>query len=195
MLAEYKMTLPLQTLETAEPAAKAVLEMAKAQVGFIPNMYLGMANLPGLLETYLAGYDAFRKGATLSPAEQELVFLAISRENGCDYCMSAHSMLADKMSKVPPAALEAVRAGVPQADARLQALVSFTEVMLRSRGLPRRVDVEAFLKAGYTERNILEILLAISVKTISNYSNHLFHTPVDDMFSAYTWSASAQHAA
>ena len=62
MLAEYKMTLPLQTLETAEPAAKAVLEKAKAQVGFIPNMYQGMANLPGLLETYLTGYEAFRKG-------------------------------------------------------------------------------------------------------------------------------------
>lgn len=195
MLAEYQLTLPMQTLETAEPAAKAMLEKAKAQVGFIPNMYQGMANLPGLLETYLTGYDAFRKGSTMSSVEQELVFLAISRENGCDYCMSAHSMIADKMSNVPAAALEAVRTGTPQADARLQALVEFTQLMVRKRGLPRRVDVEAFLKAGYTERNILEILLAISVKTISNYSNHLFHTPVDDMFAAYTWHAPEKNAA
>lgn len=195
MLSEYQLTLPLQTIESAEPAAKAVLERAKAQVGFVPNMYGGMANVPGLLETYLAGYDAFRKGAALSVPEQEVVFLAISRENGCEYCMAAHSTLADKMSKVPSDVTDAIRANTPITDPRMAALAKFTQTMVRTRGLPTKVDVEAFLKAGYMERNILDILLAISVKTISNYTNHLFHTPLDEMFAERRWNPSDRAAA
>ena len=107
MTAEYKLTLPAKTLENADPKAKVVLEKAKAQVGFIPNMYAGMANSPGLLETYLDGYHRFRKDSGFTPAEQEVVFLTVSRGNGCDYCMAAHSMLADQKSKVAPQVTEA----------------------------------------------------------------------------------------
>src|SRR5260370_16392287 len=102
MTSQARLTLMPKTLETADSRAKAVLEKAKAQVGFIPNMYAGMANSPGLLQTYLEGYAAFRTYSGFTPVEQEVVFLTISRENGCDYCTSAHSMIADKMSKVPP---------------------------------------------------------------------------------------------
>ena len=195
MLAEYKLTLPLQTIDNAPPEAKAVLEKALAQVGFIPNMYGGMANVPGLLETYLAGYDAFRKGSSLSPAEQEVVFLTVSRENGCEYCMSAHSMLADKMSNVPAAVTDAIRADGSIADPRLAALASFTCAMVGKRGLASKPDVSAFLEAGYTEHNILDIVLAIAVKTISNYTNHLFHTPLDEMFAGRKWTEADRDAA
>lgn len=191
MSSEYKMTLSPQTLDNAEPAAKALLEAAKAQVGFVPNMYTGMASSPGLLETYLDGYDRFRKHSGFTPAEQEVVFLTLSRGNGCDYCVAAHSVLADKMSKVPPAVTDAIRDGKSIPDARLAALSLFTEVMRSTRGLPSKAQVQAFLDAGYAERQVLEIILAIAVKTISNYSNHLFHTPVDAMFAGRVWSQPA----
>ena len=94
MTSEYKMTLSPKTLQNADPKTRAVLERAKAQVGFIPNMYAGMSNSPGLLETYMDGYGRFRKDSGFSPSEQEVVFLTISRGNGCDYCMAAHSLIA-----------------------------------------------------------------------------------------------------
>lgn len=191
MASEYRMTLPPQTLDNAEPEAKALLEAAKAQVGFVPNMYTGMANSPGLLETYLDGYERFRKHSGLTSAEQEVVFLTISRGNGCDYCVAAHSVLADRMSKVPPAVTDAIRDGKTIPDARLASLSLFTEVMRSTRGLPSKAQVQAFLDAGYGERQVLEIILAIAVKTISNYSNHLFHTPVDAMFAGRAWSQAA----
>lgn len=191
MTAEYKMTLSPKTLDSAEPAGKAVLERAQQEVGFIPNMYSGMVNLPPLLETYLDGYGRFRAEAGFSPAEQEVVFLTISRFNGCDYCMSAHSMIADAKSKVPPAVTEAIRETRPIPDSKLAALSTFTETMLATRGLPSRTDVQTFLDAGYEERHVLGIILAIAVKTLSNYANHLFHTPLDSMFAAREWKKSA----
>ena len=187
MQAEYQLSLPLQTLEDADGAVKTVLEKAKAQVGFIPNMYTGMANSPGLLNTYLDGYTAFRQDSGFDSVEQEVVFLTISLVNGCTYCMAAHSFIADMKSKVPVEVTNAIRDGNEISDAKLNALFAFTKTMVVERGLATRKDVEAFTGAGYTERHILEIILAISVKTISNYSNHLFHTTVDDVFAGRLW--------
>ncbi|MCI0590228.1 MAG: carboxymuconolactone decarboxylase family protein [Gammaproteobacteria bacterium] len=191
MSSQYKLSLSAKTIADADPKTKAVLEQAKSQVGFIPNMYAYMVNSPGLLETYLDGYARFRKDSGFTPAEQEVVFLTISRGNGCDYCMAAHSMLADQMSKVPPSVTDAIRYGQRIPDPKLAALSVFTDAMLATRGLPLKTDVEAFLNAGYTERHVLEIILAIAVKTLSNYSNHLFHTPLDEMFSSREWRKSA----
>lgn len=191
MTAEYQLNLPFQTLEDAEPKAKEVLEKAKAQVGFIPNMYAGMVNSPGLLETYLDGYERFRNQSGFTPAEQEVVFLTISRGNGCDYCMAAHSMIAEKMSNVPVEVTEAIRNGQPIPDAKLAALATFTETLRETRGLPSKADVRAFLDAGFEERHVLEIILALAVKTLSNYANHLMHTPLDEAFAGHAWERAA----
>jgi uncharacterized peroxidase-related enzyme len=189
MNAEYKMTLPGVTPETADPRAREVLDNALKQVGFIPNMYANMVNAPAVLDTYLLGYKQFREESGFSSVEQEVVFLAISHENGCSYCVGAHSFIADKISNVPVPVTDAIRAGVLVPDARLAALAEFTRRMVASRGLPTKADVAAFLKAGFTERQILYVVLAISVKTLSNYSNHLFHTELDERFSSRAWKA------
>ena len=184
---ERALSLPPRDVTDPDPAIAAVLSTAQAKMGFLPNMYRNMANAPGLLETYMAGYDAFRADSGLSPAEQETVFLTISRTNGCDYCVAAHSMLAD-MSKVPTEVTEALRDGRPIPDPRLDALATFTTAMVESRGLPTAADLDAFAAAGYSETDVLQVLLAIAVKTISNYSNHLFHTEVDPMFAGRAWN-------
>lgn len=191
MTSEYKLTLSPKTPEDADPKARVILERAKTQLGFIPNMYATMANSPGLLETYTEGYERFRGHSGFTPAEQEVVFLTVSRRNGCEYCVGAHSVIADQMSKVPPAVTDAIRDGRAVPDAKLGALSRFTDLMVSTRGLPSKADVEAFLGAGFQERHVLEIVLAIAVKTLSNYSNHLFHTPLDAMFAGRAWKASA----
>lgn len=188
MQAEHKLALPALSPSEAEPLALNRLEEALNTLGFIPNMYSVMANSPGLLDTYIHGYNRFRTQSGFTPAEQEVVLLAVSRENGCTYCVAAHSFLADNMSGVPAAVTDAIRDGTPIPDTRLAALHDFTRTLVVKRGLPGQADVAAFLAAGYSERHILEIVLAIAVKTLSNYANHLFHTPVDGLFAGRAWS-------
>ena len=190
----YRLTLAPHSIESAPEAARPILDAAQKRMGIVPNMYSRMANLPGLLATYVQGYEAFRGQGGFTPAEQEVILLVVSRENGCEYCVGAHSMIADKMSKVPAQALKAVRIGKPIADPRLAALGEFTKAMLDTRGNPSSEDARAFLAAGFTEPHILAIILAIAVKTISNYSNHVFPTPLDAPFVAYAWSADARAA-
>lgn len=174
-----------ETLDTATGEAQALLAGAKAKLGFLPNMYGYMAKLPPVLAGYLSTYDAFRTQAGFTPAEQETVFLTISRVNGCTYCTAAHSMLADKKSGVPAEDLAALRAGEDLPDPKLQAVARFTEAMVLSRGNPGKAAVDAFLAAGYGERQVLGVVLAIACKTFSNYVNHLAGTPVDAVFADY----------
>lgn len=157
----------------------------------VPNMYAGMANSPGLLGTYRFGYDQFRRHSGFSSAEQEIIFLAISRFNGCIYCMGAHSTIADG-NKVPTEITDAVRDGEPIGDARLQVLNLFTTAMVATRGRPSGVELKEFLGVGYTENQVLEIILAIAVKTLSNYSNHALDTPLDKAFARRAWTAAPE---
>jgi len=187
MLSEYKSNLSLKTSANTEPEAKALLEATQKKLGFIPNMYRAMANSPSLLNTYIQGYSAFREQSRFSPMEQEVVFLAISQTNGCEYCMAAHSFLAEAASGVPADVTAAIRNGEQLPDLKLNALSLFTQLMVITRGLPSQSDVDAFLSAGYQEKDILEIIHAIAVKTISNYTNHIFHTEVDNIFSPHAW--------
>lgn len=185
-----QLTLSAKSVQTAEPRARSALEAAQKRLGFVPNMYANMANSPGVLQTYLQGYDLFRQESGFTPPEQEVVFLTISSFNGCSYCVAAHSMIAERMSMVPPPVLESLRQGWPMPDRKLQALGAFTRIMLERRGRPTQDQLTEFLAAGYSERQVLEVILAIAVKTLSNYSNHVFGTPVDAAFAGYGWTES-----
>ena len=189
---ERALDLPARDEHDDEPEVAAALTKAKAATGMLPNMYRYMANVPGLLDTYLTGYDAFRSSSGFSPAQQETVLLVISRVNGCTYCMAAHSAVAD-MAGVPSEVTDAIRAGDTIPDPELHALAEFTRVMVERRGLPTEADLTAFTNAGYHQEAVLQIVLAIAVKTISNYTNHLCHTEVDDVFATRSWSDPNHH--
>lgn len=170
----------------SDPRIADMLSKAKASLGMVPNMYATMANAPALLETYMSGYASFRAESDFNATEQELVFLVISEQNGCDYCIAAHSVVAD-ISKVPTAVTDAIRNGGSLEDLRLSALATFTRVMFETRGRPAQSDLDAFISAGYTEQHVLYLVLAMALKTISNYSNHLFNTPLDRAFQSREW--------
>jgi len=185
MSSKYINSLTPVALTSANAPQREILETAQKQVGFIPNMYANMANVPGVLSTYLHGYGLFRKDSGFTPTEQEVVFLAVSQTNGCKYCTAAHSMIADKMSGVPADVLQAIRSGQPIADARLAALFALTQDLVKNLGQASPAKVKAFLDAGFTESHVLNIILAVSVKVLSNYTNHAFATEVDERFAAY----------
>jgi len=181
----YLHALSSVTASSANESQKPLLDQALKQVGFVPNMYANMVNVPAVLSTYLHGYGLFRKESGLAPAEQEVVFLAISMANGCDYCAAAHSMIADKVSNVPTAVLQAIRARQPIADTRLSALHTLATELVSTQGRPNLETVQAFLQAGFQEQHILWVILAVAVKTLSNFSNHAFGTVLDDRFAAH----------
>jgi uncharacterized peroxidase-related enzyme len=190
MTSVYKSTLPPRALDDADTAVSAQLRAVQQGMGMVPNMYAGMVNLPAMLDTYIHGYGKFRAEAGLSPIEQEIVFLTISRFHECHYCVAAHSLAAD-MSKIPTEVTDAIRNDQPIADRRLEALRTFTLIMTASRGNPTPEEAQSFLAAGYTETHVLAIILAISVKVISNYSNHVLHTALDAGFAARAWTPPA----
>ena len=103
--------------------------------------------------------------------------------------MSAHSAVA-LMSGMSEESLQALRTGRPLKDPKLEVLRSFVRTMVESRGWPTEGEVQAFLAAGYTRRHILEVILGIAVKTMSNYTSHITGIPVDEAFQPTRWKKS-----
>ncbi len=178
----YTINLESVELNNANEEQKSLLERSQKNNGMIPNMYKNMVNLPGLQDTYDTGYQHFRKSSGFSSQEQEVIFVTVSMENACGYCAAAHSFIADNMSNLPTEVTNAIRDGKEIPDTKLKALSKFTKIMFDSRGNPTEDQAKTFLEAGYTDKHILGIILALAVKTISNYSNHVFHTEIDEAF-------------
>jgi uncharacterized peroxidase-related enzyme len=181
--------LRILSIDAATGKVKTLMETAKKWLGFVPNMYGAMANEPALYQAYASGYAAFRAECGFTPVEQEVIFLVISRENGCDYCMAAHSFIADTMSKVPDDVTAAIRDGKTIADPKLQALAAFTAKMVSARGRVTEADRAEFISSGYSEKNVLGIILATAMKTLSNYTHFQFGLPLDAEFASRAWAA------
>lgn len=181
------LSLEAKTIENANPISSEIMQNTKNKLGMVPNMYNLMANNPALLDAYSAAYNTFRENSGFTPPEQEVVFLSVAFENNCEYCMAAHSFVGDKMTNVPTEVTDAIRNNTEVPDAKLKALSLFTRAMTAKRGNPSQEDINHFLAAGYTENHILGVIAGIGVKTMSNYFNHVFNTPVDDAFKGRAW--------
>ncbi len=182
-----KLAIEGKTIDTADSVASEVLKTAKKRAGMIPNMYAAMANNPALIDGYTYAYASFRKNGGFSAQEQEVILLSMSYENGCEYCMAAHSLIADKVSKLPEEVTNAIRMNLPIADEKLKALSDFSKAMIIKRGHPSTEEIDNFLNAGYTQNHILGIISAAAIKTMSNYTNHIFDIPVDKSFASRYW--------
>lgn len=177
------------TIESAPSGAKPILEGAQKALGFVPNLYATMADAPALLEGYTTLSGVFDKSA-LSPTERQVVLLTTSFENDCDYCMAAHTAISG-MQSVPADVVASLREGTPIADAKLEALRAFTRTLVQARGFAQDGDVQALLDAGYTRSTVLEVILGVGLKTMSNFTNHVAKTPLDDAFQPVKWERPA----
>lgn len=173
--------------ENAPASAKEGLASAKTAFGFIPNLQSFMAESPALLNSYSAVWDIFAKQTSFSRIEQQVVLLTVNYENNCHYCMAGHSTLA-KMAKMDDATLNALRDGKPIPDAKLQALREFTRKIVTERGFVADSDIDAFLAAGYSKANVFDVIAGVALKTMSNYTNHITHTPMDEFMKANAWT-------
>lgn len=178
---------PYHDIESAPEVAVPTLRQSQQRFGMLPNLMRKMATAPALAEAYLALGDLFEQ-TSLSPAEQQVVLLTVSRENRCEYCVGAHSVLAD-MAEVPTAVTDALRAGRSLPDAKLEALRRFTAAVVEARGWVGEAETAAFMEAGFTPQQILEVVLGIGMKTLSNYTNHIAGTELDQAFAHRAWNA------
>jgi uncharacterized peroxidase-related enzyme len=174
------------TIETAPAESQPLLQGIKRSFGFVPNLFGVFAESPAALRGGLAIFEAFSK-STLSSAEQQLVMLAASEANDCEYCVAAHSTIAKRMAKVDSALVDSTRRREPLADAKLDALVTFTRNVVEQRGMLADAEVAAFLEGGYTKAQVIEVLLGVGMKTFNNYVDHIAHTPLNDQFKAEAW--------
>ena len=169
------------TIATAPEASRPMLEKVKKSLGFIPNLMAVFANNPTVLDGYLALGAVFEKGS-FTAVERQIILLAASLENNCNYCAAAHSQIAKSLLNTPAEVVAAVRQGAPVPDAKLNALVALVRELVRERGYAKEKTIEKFLAAGYEKEQVMELLLGIALKTISNYLDHISPTPIDQAF-------------
>ena len=176
----------LHTIETAPAESKAILEGAQKQMGVVPGLFSVMAESPQLLKAYTQLHQLFTE-TSFDAEELTVVWQTINVEHECHYCVPAHTAIAHSM-KVDPALTEALRNEETLPTEKLQALKDMTLSVVRNRGNVSEADLSAFFAAGYGHQQVLEIILGLSQKVISNYVNHIAETDVDPMFKDFAWT-------
>jgi alkylhydroperoxidase family enzyme len=179
------MTYQLHTETTAPEASKPLLAESRKAFGMIPNLHAVLAESPAALEAYKNLHELFQQ-TSFDADELTVVWQTLNVEHECHYCVAAHTAIANMM-KVDPAITAALRNGTALPTEKLQVLHATTLELARERGRPSAATLNAFFAAGYQQRHVLEIILGISQKVLSNYVNHIAETPTDKIFSAFTW--------
>jgi len=179
------MAFPSHDLDSAPEGSKPLLENSQKAFGRLPGLHKVLAESPQAYEGYQVLHKLFTE-TDFNADEMTVVWQTINVENECHYCVPAHTGIA-KMMKVSDDLSNALRDEAPLGDAKLEALRTFTLQMLRSRGNATDAQLQTFFDAGYSHRAVLDVVLALAQKTMSNYINHVAQTPVDEVFQPLKW--------
>ena len=178
--------LKIHDIESAPEASQPMLKELKSKLGMIANLHGVLAESPQILEAYNKLHELF-VDSSFNAEELTVVWQTINVEPNCVYCVPAHTGIAGMM-KVNPLVTEALRNQTELPGKKLQVLHETTLSIVRNRGYISDSEVEEFYAAGYTNRQLLEIILGLSQKVISNYVNHIAETPVDAPFQKFAWT-------
>lgn len=165
------------TIDAAPEASRPLLEGVKKQLGSAPNLFRLAAQSPSALEGYLGLYAAVGKNS-LSLATRERIALAIAQFNGCGYCLSAHSYIGANLAKLSPEEIAENRKG-RSTEAKADAAVAFALKVAETRGHVSGADLSAVRDAGYTEAEVIEIVLNVAFSVWTNYLNEVAQTEID----------------
>ena len=179
----------IHTIESAPEGSKPILQQLKQNIGFVPNLAATMANAPTVLKAYATLAGIFGEGS-FSPVERELVAMTTSYINECTYCMAAHSTFA-KAQGTSDDVLQAVRHGNLPDDPRLAALVGFTHEVVCNDGEVTAAEIRRFLDAGFTQVQVLEVLIGVSQASLASLVHRLSKAPVDEGFQPLAWAVPA----
>lgn len=160
----------------APAASQPLLDAVDSQLGVVPNMFRAIALSPNALEGYLGLNSAL--GKTLDAKTRERIALTVAQVTGCDYCLSAHSYLGANLAKLDEAEMAANRAGRSN-DARADAAVIFARKVVQTRGKVTDADLAAVKIAGFSEAQIIDIVLNVAVNVLTNLVNNVADTDID----------------
>lgn len=175
MIPTAKRTFNVPTRADVSATNQQVFDNLQKGLGFVPNLYAYFAKS----ETALADYLAFQnRKSTLRAKEREVINLVVSQVNGCRYCLSAHTVLG-KMNGFTEEQIIDLRKGSAGFDTKIDALVKLSKSITVNRGRADEALVEAFFEAGYTEANLVDVVIVIGDKIISNYIHNLTGFEID----------------
>ena len=187
------MKFEVYSKETAPSKSKPALAALEQAVGMIPNLAGAMAESPVLIEGFGTLRGIFQK-STLSPAEREIVSLTNAVANGCSYCVAIHSTFALK-SGVDTSTVDALRAEEAPQDEKMAALSTYCQKLIGKRGQVSPGDLAAFLAAGFSKEQALEVVVGIAGSVLANYARHITDAPLDDMLLPQVWVATGPETA
>lgn len=168
-------TINVPTYAQVSPANQAIFDQLKKGLGFVPNLYATFAHSDTALATYLALQNA---KSSLSPKAREVINLVVSQVNRCAYCLAAHTALGKMVGFTPEQILE-IRRGGASFDARLDALAKLVRNITLERGHADPGLVQAFFAVGWTEGNLVDALVVVGDKVVSNFLHGATQIPVD----------------
>lgn len=168
-------TFQVPTRDDVSPANQALFDQLKKGLGMVPNLYATLAHSEHALASYLALQNA---KSSITGKAREVVNLVVSQINGCEYCLAAHTVIGGMVGFTPAQILE-IRGGSAGFDARLDALARLVKNIASERGHADPVRVEAFFAAGWTKENLVDAIVVIGDKTVTNYLHATTKVPVD----------------
>ena len=168
-------TIDVPTRENVSPANQAIFDTLKSKLGTVPNLYATLAHSEHALGSYLAFQGA---KSSLNAKAREVINLAVSQVNACEYCLAAHTVIA-RMNGFDDAQILELRAGRASFDEKLNALARLARNITEQRGHADQVLVDAFFAAGWTKANLVDTIVTIGDKTVTNYLHATTHVPVD----------------
>lgn len=163
------------TREEVSANNQAIFDHLEKAVGFVPNLFATYAHSENALKNYL---DFANAKTSLKAKEKEVVNLAVSQVNNCDYCLAAHTAIGKMNGFTEPQILE-LRAGKASFDAKLNALAKLAKNITENRGNTDAEVLADFFSAGWTKENLIDVISLVGDKTISNYINNTTRIPVD----------------
>lgn len=173
----------LHTKKTAPLDSKTLLDNSFEAFGMIPNLHAVMAESPQLLKAYQRVHQLF-SNSSLDKNELTIVWQTINKAHNCNYCIPAHSAVAQMMG-ADPAVDEAIRSGTVLPTKKMEVLREITLAMVEQRGKLEDPQLEKFFSVGYKKQQLLDIILGISQKVMSNYTNHIAKTSIDKNFQQF----------
>jgi AhpD family alkylhydroperoxidase len=163
--------------------AQPYLDMIQKKLGMIPNLLGILANNPKALQSYLA-LEEFFTASGLNEVEQQVVLMTVSMENKCNYCVAAHSAIS-AMNKLDKKVIQQLKNGEALENRKLEGLRTFTKRIVSAKGWVDNSDLELFMDYGYSIEHVLAVIIGVSMKTLSNYTNHIAQTEIDEPFKAF----------
>ena len=173
------------TTETAPETTKATLIDVEKKYGFVPNLYAYLAESETALNAYLHINEQLMTKSSLTPAQVQLTLLAISAENGCEFCVAAHSWVTE-MVAADADSVAAIREGRKVENPKDAALVELVQAIVQERGYVGEELIQRFFDAGYSRANFFDLLVCNMLKSLSNYANHATKTEINEQLQKYT---------